>query len=121
MYEGGFSREDILQLYRFIDWVLTLPAELEQRFLTEIQDREEERKMPYVTSAERIGIEKGIQQGIQQGTRQGEATLLIKLLEHLAFWFAVSLFWCRIVNVVSHRTIPLLHSLAHFALDIIGN
>lgn len=27
--------------------------------------------MSYITSAERIGIEKGIQQGIQQGLRQG--------------------------------------------------
>jgi hypothetical protein len=101
LYEGGLGREDILELFRFIDWVLTLPAELEQRFLAEIQDWEEERKMPYVTSAERIGIEKGIQQGIkqgieqgikqgieqgieqgiQQGARQGEAALLIKLLE----------------------------------------
>jgi hypothetical protein len=81
LYEGGFGREDILQMFRFVDWVLTLPAELEQRFLAELEDWEEERKMPYVTSAERIGIEKGIQQGIQQGTRQGEAALLVKLLE----------------------------------------
>ena len=89
LYEGGFSREDILQLFRFIDWVLTLPAELERRFLTEIEEWEEERKMPYVSSAERIGIEKGIQQGIeqgiqqgiQQGARQGEAALLLKQLE----------------------------------------
>lgn len=27
--------------------------------------------MPYVTSVERIGIEKGIQQGIQQGIQEG--------------------------------------------------
>lgn len=38
----------------------------------------------------------------------------------VAFWYAVSLFWCSIVNVVSHRKIPLLHSLAHFALLSLG-
>ncbi|TLD44437.1 MAG: hypothetical protein FAZ92_03304 [Accumulibacter sp.] len=27
--------------------------------------------MPYITSVERIGIEKGMQQGMQQGMRQG--------------------------------------------------
>jgi len=27
--------------------------------------------MPYVTSAERFGIEKGLQQGLQQGRQEG--------------------------------------------------
>jgi hypothetical protein len=54
---------DNLELFRFIDCVLTLPAELEQRFWTELAQFEEERHMPYVTSVERMGIEQGIQQG----------------------------------------------------------
>ena len=37
--------------------------------------------MGYVTSIERIGIEKGVQQGIQQGLQQGESRLLSKQLE----------------------------------------
>ena len=40
--------------------------------------------MPYVTSVERIGIEKGLQQGLQQGRLEGklegEAALLLRLL-----------------------------------------
>jgi len=40
--------------------------------------------MPYVTSVERMGIEKGIQQGLQQGRQegiqQGEVALLRRLL-----------------------------------------
>ena len=36
--------------------------------------------MAYVSSVERIGIEKGIQQGMQQGMQQGEALALQKLL-----------------------------------------
>lgn len=36
--------------------------------------------MPYVTSVERIGIEKGLQKGMQQGMQQGEALLLRRLL-----------------------------------------
>jgi len=40
--------------------------------------------MPYVTSAERFGIEKGLQQGMQQGMqqgiRQGEAAILRRML-----------------------------------------
>ena len=37
--------------------------------------------MPYVTSAERAGIEKGLKQGKQIGYRDGEADLLLWLIE----------------------------------------
>jgi hypothetical protein len=40
-------------------------------FWEELSQYEEAKKMPYVTSVERIGIEKGLQQGIQEGERQG--------------------------------------------------
>ena len=76
LYERGYSRQDILNLFRFIDWVLVLPAGLEARFQVELAQFEAERNMPYVTSVERMGIEKGIQQGLQQG----EATLLRRQL-----------------------------------------
>ena len=36
--------------------------------------------MAYVSSVERIGIEKGMQAGLQQGMQQGEALALQKLL-----------------------------------------
>ena len=32
---------------------------------------EEEKKMPYVTTAERLGIKKGFSQGLEQGVQQG--------------------------------------------------
>lgn len=71
LYERGYSKEDILELTRFIDWIMVLPEELEQRFDDAITQFEEERKMQYVTSFERRGIEKGIEQGIQKGLQQG--------------------------------------------------
>jgi hypothetical protein len=67
LYRRGWSRADILELFRFIDWMLRLPAELEQRLWSEIQTYEEIEHMPYITSIERIGIRKGIEQGIEQG------------------------------------------------------
>ena len=71
LYEKGFKKEDILMLYKFIDWLITLPEELTSRFHEEIIRYEEEKNMPYITTAEKIGIKKGIQQGIQLGIRQG--------------------------------------------------
>ncbi len=68
-----------------IDWILRLPPALEQEFLKEIYAYEKARQMPYITSAERFGIQKGIEQGreqgIEQGIRRGEAILLLRLIE----------------------------------------
>ena len=50
---------------------MRLPEELESGFLQEVNEYEDEAKMPYITSAERLGIKKGIEQGIEQGRRQG--------------------------------------------------
>ena len=71
LYERGYQKEDVIKLFHFIDWVMRLPQNLETSFLAEIDEYEEDKKMPYVTSVERIGIEKGIQQGIQEGIQQG--------------------------------------------------
>ncbi|MBE8969664.1 hypothetical protein IQ277_26635 [Nostocales cyanobacterium LEGE 12452] len=32
LYEKGYQREDIINLFRFIDWVMRLPEELENSF-----------------------------------------------------------------------------------------
>ena len=66
LYRQGFSRQDVLNLYRFIDWVIGLPEQLEQDFLEEVRQFEEENRMPYITNAERLGIKQGLQQGMQQ-------------------------------------------------------
>jgi hypothetical protein len=71
LYERGYSRKDVELLYRFIDELLALPPDLAQQFHHELVQFEEAKKMAYVTTAERIGIEKGIQQGILQGIQKG--------------------------------------------------
>jgi len=81
LYDHGYRREDVLNLFRFIDWLMMLPEELEEGFLDEIYQYEEERGMPYVMSAERIGIKKGIQQGIQQGMLEEARDMLLELLD----------------------------------------
>ena len=71
LYEMGYGRDDIWNLYRFIDWIMVLPEELNRKLHNEIIKYEEGKNMPHITTAEKIGIEKGIQQGIQQGVQQG--------------------------------------------------
>jgi flagellar biosynthesis/type III secretory pathway protein FliH len=82
LYRKGFERKDIIELFRFIDWLMILPKDLEIRFEETLEHFEQEEKMPYITNIERRGIEKGVQQGIQQGTQHGEALMLKRLLRH---------------------------------------
>ncbi|MCL0033574.1 hypothetical protein M1M99_02010 [Thermodesulfovibrionales bacterium] len=53
-----------MYVYNYIDWVMSLPQKLSRRFWDNLISFEEEYKMPYVTSVEKIGIEKGMQQGM---------------------------------------------------------
>jgi len=57
LYERGFTRKDIIELYRFLDWIMSLPKELEISFKTEVKNQEESRRMKYVTNIERFAME----------------------------------------------------------------
>ncbi len=72
LYERGYSRERVLSLFRFIDWLLALPAKQETAFWREIQAYEEERAMPYITSVQRIGERIGERRGERIGEERGE-------------------------------------------------
>jgi flagellar biosynthesis/type III secretory pathway protein FliH len=71
LYEKGFSTKDILALYRLVDWLMMLPDDLTKKFTQDLIAYEEEKKMPYITSAERIGIEKGRLEGRTEGLDLG--------------------------------------------------
>lgn len=79
LYRRGYPKEDVLELYRFIDWVLELPEEREEEFLKEVRAFEEGEHMEYVTSAERIGRQQGWREGRQEGRQEGRALLLARL------------------------------------------
>jgi len=67
LYQQGFEREDVLNLLAFVDWVLTLPQDLEREFQHEVEQLEAEQRMQYVTSFERSGIRLGLLEGIELG------------------------------------------------------
>jgi len=69
LYERGYSRERVLSLFRFIDWLLALPEKQETAFWREIQAYEEERAMPYITSVQRIGEENGTREALRRVVR----------------------------------------------------
>ena len=66
LYMEGYGRQEVLDLFRFIDWIMDLPEGHDRLFWKELAKYEEGKKMAFVTSVERIGIEKGLQQGIMK-------------------------------------------------------
>ena len=64
LYERGFSAKDVRELFRLIDWLMELPPPLELVFDDEVANILEERRMPYVTSIERVAIRRALWKGI---------------------------------------------------------
>jgi hypothetical protein len=70
LYERGFSAEDVRQLFRFIDWLMELPEQVQEAFDQDVDEYEEGRRMPFVTSFERRGMVKAIAAALE--TKFGE-------------------------------------------------
>ncbi|MCC2693904.1 Rpn family recombination-promoting nuclease/putative transposase [Nodularia sp. LEGE 04288] len=64
MYELGYSRDKISQLFRLLDRLMTLPPDLDLNFKAELKRFEAEQEMTYITSIERIGIAQATQKHI---------------------------------------------------------
>lgn len=93
LYQRGFSKSYIIQLFRFIDWVMELPELFELQYSTTIEKIEEKKQMKYISSVERIiikretekaiqeGRKEGMQQGLSQGREEGARALLQRQLQ----------------------------------------
>ena len=86
LHRRGYGAKDVRQLFRFIDWIMTLPEELEDAFWTEVAGLEEAKGMRYITSIERIGhkrgLEEGAKRGLEEGLRKGLLEAIRMDLEH---------------------------------------
>lgn len=70
LYRRGFDRTDVLELFRLIDWLLALPEEADREVWRTIEALEEEKKMQYLTSVERIGRADGRLEGTRDLIRR---------------------------------------------------
>lgn len=87
--EVQLVKGQIRQLYRLIDTMMDLPQPLAELALNEIYGFEQEKQMPLMSTAERIGheagfaegLEKGRQVGQQEGRQEGSRQSLLRGLE----------------------------------------
>jgi hypothetical protein len=76
LYDRGLSAEQVRQLFGLLDWMLQLPEGLDRQFREEIERFEEERRMPYVTSIERLARAEGREERREEGMVETIAVLL---------------------------------------------
>ncbi|RCJ14729.1 cytosolic protein [Nostoc sp. ATCC 43529] len=84
LYEQGFEREAVINLLAFIDWMLTLPLDLELEFKREVEQLEAQVRMQYVTSFERIARMESLLEGIEVGLKLKFGTLGLSLLPEIS-------------------------------------
>ncbi|HEY9621934.1 MAG TPA: hypothetical protein V6C78_16375 [Crinalium sp.] len=65
LYERGYERQDILNLYRFIDWLMQLPEDLELEFRRDLEQLEQEGQMPYISSIEQTARQEGKREEVE--------------------------------------------------------
>ena len=52
LYRRGYDRTQVIALYRFLDWVMTLPEELAPAYVDAMDEFEKEQKMAYLSYAD---------------------------------------------------------------------
>lgn len=91
LYEKGFTKADIHELFRMIDWLITLPKELEEKLEQEVYEYEERQPMELLSRmelraiqrGEQKGLEKGLVKGRQEGLQEGMGQLVTHQLTRL--------------------------------------
>lgn len=81
LFQRGWSKKRIIVLFRAINWMMTLPVDLEERFWRNVRQLERERKMEWISPLEQMFIAKGEKRGIRKGLKQGLEQGLEKGLE----------------------------------------
>ncbi len=76
LYEKGYNRKQIVDLYKVIDLMMSLSQDLQLSFEQKLTKYQEERKMPLLSNIERRAWEKGEQKGAKETCQQNIIDLL---------------------------------------------
>src|SRR5262249_25693961 len=77
------DQSDGQEWYRLIDFIMTLPEEMNKQVHEEVYRQHTEDPMKYVSFAEREGIAKGLEKGREEGIEQGELMGQVRLCQEL--------------------------------------
>ncbi|RUT00797.1 hypothetical protein DSM106972_072060 [Dulcicalothrix desertica PCC 7102] len=69
LYERGYTKNEILELFRLIQWMMVLPKPLEISFKQEFKRIQEEGRVPYITDIELDGMVKATRESVVTALR----------------------------------------------------
>lgn len=69
-YNRGYSKEKIIALIKFIDWLILLPDDFQHELRDKVLNFEEKINMPYVSSFEIIAEKKALEKGVEKGVNK---------------------------------------------------
>jgi hypothetical protein len=81
LYDRGLTKEQIVKLFKIIDKMMTLPGQLQQKLLNQLNSLEEERKMPFISPTEEMAIERGKEIGKEIGALQNARDYIKTVLQ----------------------------------------
>ena len=79
-----YNQEVIRKLYKLIDWMMTLPGDLQQLFRDDFYRFEEEKRMPYIISTELLARKEGRQEGREEGAEETLKKAIDKVLHFIS-------------------------------------
>jgi hypothetical protein len=71
LLRSKLPKESIRELIRLVDWMLTLPEDLDEAFRSDVHRFEEENKMEFISIFERAGYKRGHDRGMEEGMQKG--------------------------------------------------
>jgi hypothetical protein len=76
-----YDRWRTVRIFRLFDWLMVLPAELQEEFKREKQRMEKQADLPYLSSFELEAREEGLAEGIEKGLPRGKASAILVVLD----------------------------------------
>ena len=69
--ELGYTREQVREILRLLEWAMKLPKELEREYRRILARIKREERTPYLASFEREAIRQGLREGYEEGKQEG--------------------------------------------------
>jgi len=122
LYERGYEKQDVLHLFQFIDWIMTLPDELKRSFSQRIIAYEEDRKMKFINCVEEHYMEKGMEKGMLADAREMVAEVISARFSQIPEKIAKAISTIEDRNILKelHKKAVLTRSLEQFESEFQG-
>jgi hypothetical protein len=78
LYERGYAKLEIVNLFKFMDKMMTLPPELQEQIKTRVRQYEAEREMPFLSTMEEMAEKRGEEKGEKSNNKKSIINLLQK-------------------------------------------